>query len=340
MYKKINTLASICIPVFNREDLVLDAIRSAQNQTVSNIEIVVVDNASKDKTYKRVFKESIKDKRIKLYKNFENIGALKNFYKAIELASSQYVVLLGSDDWLEPDFVEGRLTGFHLHPEVAFVSGPMKVYEQTNATEIILKAKYLYQSRRLSYEEIINLFYKKFLVSYFCMFKKDDILNNFHFNYDDPYNWGVYEKGLGLDLINCLSIIENSLSQSIYYSDKGCYCFRNHAKRESEEIASQDMGLDKTIIDFTYNTFIFEDYIKRRSASAAKTFLNYKFLELFYEILRSLIAGQKINEKTIYLLKQYININNIGPTTIVMTLLMTPFYLLQRLLYYVKRNFW
>jgi glycosyltransferase involved in cell wall biosynthesis len=335
----VDALVSICIPVFNREDLILDAIKSAQNQTISNIEIVVVDNASTDETFRRVYEESIKDKRIKLYKNSENIGALRNFYKAIELASAQYVVLLGSDDWLETDFVQCRLNGFDLHPEVAFVSGPMKVYEQISATEIILKARYIYQSRTLSYEEIINLFYRKFLISYFCMFKKCDMLNNFHFNYDDPYKWGVYEKGLGLDLINCLSIIENSVSQSIYYSEKGCYCFRNHAKRESEEITSQDKGLDKTITDFTYNTFIFKDYIKRRSVPAAKIFLDYKFLELSYEILRSMLAGKKIDKNTIHLLKQYININSIQSTTIVMTLLIMPFYIFQRFLYYGKRKF-
>jgi glycosyltransferase involved in cell wall biosynthesis len=304
-------LVSICIPVFNRESLILDAIKSAQNQSVGNIEIVVVDNASTDKTYERVYQEAIKDKRIKLHQNKFNIGALKNFYKAVEFANSKYVVLLGSDDWLEHDFIESRLNGFQLYPDVAIISGPMKVYEQINGKKVI-KAKYNYSPGIISYNEVVNNFYRKFLVSYFCMFKKIDVLNNFYFDYHDPYKWGVYKKGLGLDLINCFSIINKNPTKSIYYSKAGFYCFRNHSLRESEEIASREKGLDKTIVDFTYNTFLFGDYLRNESKTARIKFIQYKFIELNYEILRGIFTGKKIKRKTIFHLREYMIINQIN----------------------------
>lgn len=339
MHNKDKTLVSICIPVFNRENLVLEAIKSAQHQTIRNIEIVVVDNASTDKTYNKVYEESIKDSRIKLFKNNENIGALKNFYRSIELAKSDYVVLLGSDDWLESDFVESRLNGFLLYPDISFVSGPIKIYEQINDLNVILKAKYFYESRIIAYDEIINNFYRKFLISYFCMFKKIDILSNFHFSYNDPYQWGVYKKGLGLDIINCLTIIEKNPSQSIYYANTGCYCFRNHLNRESEEIASQKKGLDKTIVDFTYNTFIFKDYLSKRSTLAKNRFIQYKYLELNYEIFKALFTGQGITYKTFYLLKQYIKIGEINLLIIFKALIFLSYYVLYRVLSYGKRKF-
>jgi glycosyltransferase involved in cell wall biosynthesis len=334
----VDALASICIPVFNREDLILDAIKSAQNQTISNIEIVVVDNASTDETFKRVYEESIKDKRIKLYKNSENIGALRNFYKAIELANAQYVVLLGSDDWLESDFVQSRLNGFDLHPEIAFVSGPMKIFEQTEKN-VILAAKYNYKTAILTYDYVCKNFYKKFLISYFCMFRKKEIFQNFHFTYDDPYNWGVYQKGLGLDLINCLRILESSKNQKIYYASGGAYCFRNHKKRESEEIMVDGPKIDKTMNDFIFNTFIFQDFLSKQNKFYRLHFIRHRCLELFYEVLRECIFGNSITRKTFSDLKKYLKINKVSTVIIVSSILLLPIYTFSRIGQFFMRRF-
>jgi len=339
MYKENKTQVSICIPVFNREDMILDAIKSVQNQTLYDIEIVVVDNASTDNTYSKVFDEAQKDKRIKLYKNKNNIGALKNFYRCIELASSEYVVLLGSDDWLEKNFVESRLNGFLLNPDVAIVSGPVKIFEEYCNHKVVLKAKYKYRAKKILFDEIIFNFYRKFILSYFCMFRKKDIYNNFHFCYDDPFQWGVYEKGLGLDLINCLSIIIKSKSHAIYYTDRGYYCFRNHKQRESEDLRSKAQGLNKTIKDFTYNTFLFGTYLRNLGSNYEKKFLQYKFQELSYEIFREIVIYKKVNKDFFKLIKEYIRINQINFLSVLTTLIFFPFYCIKRLVYFYSRKF-
>jgi glycosyltransferase involved in cell wall biosynthesis len=338
MYKETNTQVSICIPVFNRENMILDAIKSVQSQTLSDIEIVVVDNASTDNTYSKVFDEAQKDIRIKLYKNESNIGALKNFYRCIELASSEYVVLLGSDDWLEKDFVESRLNGFVLNPDVAIISGPVKIFEQFCNQKVKLKAKYNYPSKKILFDEIIFNFYRKFILSYFCMFRKQDILNSFHFSYDDPFQWGVYGKGLGLDLINCLSIIIKSKSHAIYYVNRGYYCFRNHNQRESEELRCKVQGLNKTIIDFTYNTFLFGTYLRSLGSNYEKTFLRYKFQELTYEIFREIVIYKKLNTNSFSLIKDFIKINRINFLTVFLSLLTLPVYCLKRLINFYCRK--
>ncbi len=65
-------VASILIPVFNREELVQRAIQSALAQTLSDIEVIVVDNASTDSTWEVVQGLAGTDRRIHAYRNETN----------------------------------------------------------------------------------------------------------------------------------------------------------------------------------------------------------------------------------------------------------------------------
>ena len=64
-----NPLISICIPVFNGENYIIECVESALSQTYQNLEVIVVDNASFDITSKIV--NNITDSRLKYFKNNE-----------------------------------------------------------------------------------------------------------------------------------------------------------------------------------------------------------------------------------------------------------------------------
>lgn len=116
-----NPLVSICIPTFNRANLVWRAIESAIHQNYENIEIIVVDNASTDNTREVVFGYMNRDKRIKYFRNDTNIGSGRNFLKCAEYASGFYMQALGSDDWLSMDYTEECVKYFSLNPDAAAV---------------------------------------------------------------------------------------------------------------------------------------------------------------------------------------------------------------------------
>lgn len=97
-------LVSICIPTYNRANLLEKAIASALSQTLSEIEIVVVDNHSEDDTQDVVAR--IKDDRVRYHRNEKNIGMVANFNKCLKLAKGKYINILHSDDHLEPEIVE------------------------------------------------------------------------------------------------------------------------------------------------------------------------------------------------------------------------------------------
>ena len=65
--KKKNELISIIVPVYNAEPFLTDTIKTAQDQTYKNWEMIFVDDCSKDNSVKVIQKAMKKDKRIKLF---------------------------------------------------------------------------------------------------------------------------------------------------------------------------------------------------------------------------------------------------------------------------------
>ena len=98
---------SIVIPTYGRADLLHDALESCLRQTYSeDIEILVVDNDPvRDNATEHLISE-ISDDRIAYYKNTENIGCLPNFNRCIELAKSEYLIMLHTDDLLDSGFLD------------------------------------------------------------------------------------------------------------------------------------------------------------------------------------------------------------------------------------------
>lgn len=98
---------SVIIPVYNQEKLVIKAIESVP--TRDDIEILVIDDASTDNTYKNVQDYANKhlDKNIIILSNSENKGVAYTVNKGYDNASGEYLVLLGSDDNFYTDkFIE------------------------------------------------------------------------------------------------------------------------------------------------------------------------------------------------------------------------------------------
>jgi glycosyltransferase involved in cell wall biosynthesis len=96
---------SVLIPTRGRPETLHKAIRSALQQTHGDLEIVVTDNSS-DSESERVVRSFQSDK-ITYFRNEENIGPIRNWRKALELATGDYCILLPDDDYfLNPFYLE------------------------------------------------------------------------------------------------------------------------------------------------------------------------------------------------------------------------------------------
>lgn len=118
-------LISVIIPTYNRAASIKDSIDSVLDQTYSNLEIIVIDDASTDNTEEIV--KSIKDNRIIYYKLPENgkVAHARNI--GVSMSSSDIIVFHDSDDLCMPDRIEKQYSYLAEHPEYDLVYSALRV---------------------------------------------------------------------------------------------------------------------------------------------------------------------------------------------------------------------
>ena len=95
---------SIIIPVYGVEKYISQCLESVINQSYENIEIIVVNDGTKDNSMK-IVEEYLLDERIKII-NKENGGLASARNRGIEEATGEYIYFLDSDDWIEVNTIE------------------------------------------------------------------------------------------------------------------------------------------------------------------------------------------------------------------------------------------
>ena len=114
-------LVSILMPAYNTARYIKYAIDSVKAQTYKNWELVVVDDCSDDGTWEIAQALSKKDKRIKAYRNEENLGIVKNRKKAFEFSIGDLVCHFDNDDILERYALEEVIRSFEQLPDVMLI---------------------------------------------------------------------------------------------------------------------------------------------------------------------------------------------------------------------------
>ena len=102
-------LVTVVMPAYNAEKYIAYAIQSVQSQTYTNWVLLVIDDRSADRTAEIVQKYVDTDNRIRLIRNFTNMGAAKTRNCGLELAEGEWVALLDSDDVWRSDKLEKQL---------------------------------------------------------------------------------------------------------------------------------------------------------------------------------------------------------------------------------------
>lgn len=115
-------LVSVCIPAYNSSEYIADTIESILNQTYTNLELVVVDDCSKDNTAEIVEGYAARDSRVRLVRNEKNLGMTGNWTKAVRETKGEYVKLICADDILYPESIRKELTACLRHPDVTLVT--------------------------------------------------------------------------------------------------------------------------------------------------------------------------------------------------------------------------
>lgn len=101
----MNDLISIIVPVYNVEQYLERCMESILNQTYRNLEVILVDDNSKDKS-KEICLQYLKDPRVVLIQHSNNKGLSEARNSGLDIAKGAYVVFIDSDDYVELTMIE------------------------------------------------------------------------------------------------------------------------------------------------------------------------------------------------------------------------------------------
>lgn len=109
---------SIGLPIYNGEKFLAQTLDSLLAQTYLNIELIISDNGSTDRTPEICRAYAARDKRIRFYRSEENRGAAWNFNRTFKLATGEFFKWAAHDDLCQPLYLEKCVQAMEAEPDI------------------------------------------------------------------------------------------------------------------------------------------------------------------------------------------------------------------------------
>lgn len=267
-----DTLISIIVPIYNVEKYLDRCINSLVKQTYKNIEIILVDDGSKDYSGKIADNWGEKDSRIKIYHK-ENGGLSDARNYGIEKSSGKYLSFVDSDDYVDERFIE-VLYQILIKNKVKISA--VGIQKFSNKEYNIEKNYFNEKDEIFDTEKAIQYLYNN---SKYCNYAWNKLYLKELFN-DIKYPYGRKMEDLGTTYLlfdKCEYVAYNSIPLYFYY------------QRENSILHNPDkqFWIDKfVLVSERYK------YIKRKYPDIYENYLNY-----FYVVLESFFYISKKERK-------------------------------------------
>ncbi|MFY0687764.1 MAG: glycosyltransferase family 2 protein [Cyclobacteriaceae bacterium] len=249
-------LVSICIPVYNGEKFLSEAIDCALDQTYDNIEIIVVDDQSTDTSVQVIQKYQKLDDRIRYVANEQNIGLVGNWNGCLELVRGDWIKFHFQDDLMERDCIE-RLYQSAIANEVNLVLCRRRYFGTNSLQQLKQLSDFESKSRNYQPEHIVRLFNEDYLGSNFLgepiagLFSKELI-----------QKYGVFDHHLK-QLCDFEYWLRIALNEPIHFLNHELVSFRVHNMSETSR-NMQRKGVSPFVLDRVYlaRTLLQSDHYK------------------------------------------------------------------------------
>ena len=129
MNSREKPLVSVVTPVYNGEDFLAECIESILGQTYQNLEYIVVNNCSTDRSLDIALDYAKKDPRVRIHTNSEFVGVMENHNIALGLISreAKYCKVVCADDFIFPECLERMVALAEANPKVSLVGSYSQV---------------------------------------------------------------------------------------------------------------------------------------------------------------------------------------------------------------------
>ena len=132
-YKK--GLVSVLIPSYNHENYVHKTIKSIIDQTYKNIELIVIDDGSKDNTFQKILEMKFECEKCfenVIFETKQNEGTCSTFNKLLSKAKGEYVYIIASDDLAKPQAIEKEIEFLNSHKDFALCVGDNDIIDEND----------------------------------------------------------------------------------------------------------------------------------------------------------------------------------------------------------------
>ena len=126
-------LFTIVTPTRNRLTMLKEAVGSALNQTYTNIEIIILNNASNDGTQEWLDKLAAQEQKVHVVHHQKNLGFTGNIKSILNYVNGKYLVILSDDDTLMPNFAQEAVLDFGNHHKAVVWYSRVNFIDKTNA---------------------------------------------------------------------------------------------------------------------------------------------------------------------------------------------------------------
>jgi glycosyltransferase involved in cell wall biosynthesis len=127
--KQYDTKVSIILPVYNAGKYLASCLESLVRQSYKDIEIIAIDDFSKDESYKILKQYRRKDTRIKVFRNKKRYGLAVCFNRAVKMARGRFITFMNPHDTSSIYRIKKQVTFLTDHPKIAAVGVQCKIVD-------------------------------------------------------------------------------------------------------------------------------------------------------------------------------------------------------------------
>ena len=230
-------LVSVLIPAYNHENYIQETIESIINQTYPNIELIILDDGSKDKTWEKIteLKPKCENRFVKsLFETKQNEGTCITLNKLLKLSSGEFVYIIASDDLAKPQAIEEEVKFLQDNPDYALAVGDNEYVDsmgkqifrtQKAFTSNIKNAKYKTVKEFLSSKLKIDFLSDDF-GSYKTLYKENYIPNGYLIRKNIFETIGNFTKNAPLE--DFWLMLQISKYKKMKYIDEILFSYRIH----------------------------------------------------------------------------------------------------------------
>lgn len=132
-------LVSVVMPVYNSEEYLNTSLVSVLNQSYPNIEFIIIDDGSDDRSLQILKAYVSKYPKIKLIRNTKNCGVTISLNKGVNIARGKYIVRMDADDWSYPTRISEQVKFMERHPQVVVSGSNVLICDQDLAPQHVRK---------------------------------------------------------------------------------------------------------------------------------------------------------------------------------------------------------